>query len=91
MRAIKRWVFYVCRFLGFFELSAWLFRRRLQILCYHGFELLDECAFRPLLFISASTFEKRLRAIAKRGQHVLPLEQAVEINFAVARYPTSPS
>ena len=78
MRPIKCLVLRVCRLLGLFEVSAWLFRHRLQILCYHGFQLLDECAFRPLLFISEATFERRLRRIAERGLRVMPLGDAVD-------------
>ncbi len=78
IRSIKCGILHVCRFLGLFGLSARFFRRRLHILCYHGFEVLDECSFRPLLFISRSTFAERLRRIEEYGMNVLPLEQAIQ-------------
>ena len=67
----------VCEALGLFRASAWAFRKRLPILCYHGFELLEECAFRPQLFMSRKTFEGRLRYIAENGFNVLPLGEAL--------------
>jgi peptidoglycan/xylan/chitin deacetylase (PgdA/CDA1 family) len=78
VRSIKCGILYVCRLAGLFHLSRWFFRRRLQILCYHGFEVLDECSFRPLLFISRQTFADRLRRIQKSGLRVIPLEKAVD-------------
>ena len=66
-----------CEALGLFRVSAWIFRRRLPILCYHGFELLEECAFRPQLFISRETFERRLRYISANGFNVLSLDEAL--------------
>jgi peptidoglycan/xylan/chitin deacetylase (PgdA/CDA1 family) len=77
-KAVKLIFLRTCEFLGLFHVSAWAFRKRLHILCYHGFELQDECAFRPQLFISPTTFEGRLRHIAKRGFAVLPLSEALE-------------
>ena len=76
--AVKLFVIHVSEFLGLFLLSAWLFRKRLHILCYHGFEIQDECEFRPQLFISHATFEGRLRYIAKQGFSVLKLGDALE-------------
>jgi peptidoglycan/xylan/chitin deacetylase (PgdA/CDA1 family) len=76
-KAAKRVLLRVCEALGLFRVSAWLFRKRLSILCYHGFELLEECAFRPQLFISRKTFEERLQYIAAKGFNVLPLNEAL--------------
>jgi peptidoglycan/xylan/chitin deacetylase (PgdA/CDA1 family) len=55
-----------------------LTRRRLKVLCYHGFALADEVRFRPKLFISSSQFEQRLRAIQRYGLRVLKLDEAID-------------
>lgn len=53
-------------------------RGKLQILCYHGFALDDEHAFRPKLFMSAQCFERRMAWLASRGFAVLPLAEALD-------------
>ena len=50
---------FLCKALGLFRLAHWSTRGRLKILCYHGFELLDETRFRPQLFITLAQFEQR--------------------------------
>lgn len=60
-----------------FRLSDLLLARRLHILCYHGFQLQDECSFRPKLFISPELFAARLRYIQARGFKALPLGEAL--------------
>lgn len=77
MREVKCWLFGVCEVLGLFQISRLVYRRRLRILCYHGFQLHDECAFRPKLFVSNATFRRRLGYVRKMGFHVLPLEEAL--------------
>ncbi|MEX1081152.1 MAG: polysaccharide deacetylase family protein [Halofilum sp. (in: g-proteobacteria)] len=69
---------YVSRLLGLFHLSRWLLRKRLLILCYHGFELSDEADFRPALFIRPETFRRRMKMLAERGFTVLPLDEAMK-------------
>jgi peptidoglycan/xylan/chitin deacetylase (PgdA/CDA1 family) len=76
-KAGKLVLLHVCEAFGLFRISAWMSRKRLPILCYHGFELLEECAFRPQLFISRTTFERRLRYLAANGFKVVPLDQAL--------------
>lgn len=71
-----------CRAIGLFRLARWLTRNRLKILCYHGFELDDEAAFRPKLFIKAEKFEQRLDAIEHYGLCVLTLDEAVARLYA---------
>ena len=75
---LKILVLQTCEALGLFQVSARLFRKRLYILCYHGFQIHDECKFRPQLFISASTFERRLQYLKKNDFHVLDLGVALE-------------
>jgi peptidoglycan/xylan/chitin deacetylase (PgdA/CDA1 family) len=76
-KAAKLVLLRACEALGLFRVSAWVFRKRLLILCYHGFQLLEECAFRPQLFMSRTTFESRLRYIVANGFKVIPLGQAL--------------
>jgi peptidoglycan/xylan/chitin deacetylase (PgdA/CDA1 family) len=77
-RAFKCAVLQVCEAIGLFRLTSAFFAHRLHILCYHGFQLRDECQFRPQLFISPGTFETRLRYIAEQGFVVLHLGEALE-------------
>jgi peptidoglycan/xylan/chitin deacetylase (PgdA/CDA1 family) len=76
-RGLKCTFLRVCAALGLFRLTGMLFARRLQILCYHGFQLADECRFRPQLFISEDTFIGRLQHLAREGFVVLPLGEAL--------------
>lgn len=82
MRSLKLTVLFVFRAFGLFMLARWLTRRSLKIICFHGFELDDECEFRPKLFISPQTFDRRLRAIRGRNLQVLPLDEAVRLNYS---------
>jgi peptidoglycan/xylan/chitin deacetylase (PgdA/CDA1 family) len=77
-RNLKLAFLYVCRLVGGFRLARALTRKRLRILCYHGFELVDETSFRNKLFIKSGTFEQRLATIRKMGLKVLSLDAAVD-------------
>ncbi len=74
----KTFVFHICKTIGLFHLSRILMRRRLLILCYHGFQLLDEARFRPTLFMQDSTLKQRLATLQRYRFPVLPLEKALE-------------
>jgi peptidoglycan/xylan/chitin deacetylase (PgdA/CDA1 family) len=78
MRSAKLAVLAICRAVGLFALARWLTRQHLNILCYHGFELVDEAAFRPKLFIRPGTFEKRMAAISRLGFRVVRLDEAID-------------
>ena len=69
---------YMCKYSGLFFLSNYLMRKKLLILCYHGFELNNESQFRPQLFIKRTTFERRLKAIKKSSSVVISLDDAVK-------------
>jgi peptidoglycan/xylan/chitin deacetylase (PgdA/CDA1 family) len=69
---------YIARFLGLFALAQHLTRRRLRILCYHGFSIGDEYQVAPNMFMRRQTFERRMRILKKRRIPVLPLDEAVE-------------
>jgi len=53
-------------------------RDRLLILCFHGFEINDEAAFRPKLFMRQALFKKRLETIGNFDFPVLELPAALE-------------
>lgn len=75
---MKRVICYIAKYLGLFRLCRYLFRRRLTILCYHGFEIDDEASFMPGVFMRQSTFDKRMSRLVEDGYKVLPLGEAVE-------------
>lgn len=78
MRRVKLAVLFVLRALGMFRVAAWITRRRLKILCYHGFALDDETGFRSQLFITPDTFASRLETLQRMGMQVLSLSEAVD-------------
>ena len=64
---------------GLFALARYVTRKRLRILCYHGFSLADEDAFRPGLFIKPETLQRRMQYLSDKGFPVLDLEQALTL------------
>ena len=78
LHRLKLALFFVAKLLGLFRFVSWLTRRRLKILCYHGFALGDEVAFSSSMFISQGTFEARLATVRRYGFKALPLDEAVE-------------
>src|SRR5215469_3174368 len=78
-KKIKLFGLQMCRGLGLFHLvreSGWR-SRRLLILAYHGFSLLDEHLWNPELFLPAAEFESRLASLKAGGYTVLPLGNAL--------------
>jgi peptidoglycan/xylan/chitin deacetylase (PgdA/CDA1 family) len=51
---------------------------RLLILGYHGISLHDENRWRPSLFMPPEVFAERMKAIARMGCNVLPLDIAID-------------
>lgn len=62
---------------GLFSLTQWMYRKRLNILCFHGFSLQHEHAFRPKLFMTSETFAARLSYLQHNKFNVLTLDQAL--------------
>jgi len=77
MASLQAFALYIVRALGGFSLAQRLTRRRLRILCYHGFSVRDEHELAPVMFMRPETFERRLRILRKRRIPVIPLDQAV--------------
>jgi peptidoglycan/xylan/chitin deacetylase (PgdA/CDA1 family) len=69
---------HIVRFLGGFAIAQFLTRKRLRILCYHGFSIGDEHEVLPHVFMRKETFEERLRIIRKRQLPVIALDEAVK-------------
>lgn len=75
---MKLLVYRLAKALGLFGLTRRWFRKRLLILCYHGFETRDEAAFMPGVFMRRETFARRLEILRRGGFRVLPLDEALE-------------
>jgi peptidoglycan/xylan/chitin deacetylase (PgdA/CDA1 family) len=67
----------ISRCTGIFALARILTARNLRILCYHGAALVDEDAFRPGLFMTGPTFERRMQFLTDAGYPVLSLGEAL--------------
>ena len=76
-RCAKLAFYKTSRALGLFRLARRRRRDRLCILCYHGFSSADEHRFRPGLFMTPKTFERRLDYLVANGFQVLELGDAV--------------
>jgi peptidoglycan/xylan/chitin deacetylase (PgdA/CDA1 family) len=83
---LKIGLYNVAKYLGLFSLAKFFNRSNLRILCYHGFETLDESHFRPGLFIRSSTLRNRMQYLRKHGYRLLPLQTAIEL-LAADRLP----
>jgi peptidoglycan/xylan/chitin deacetylase (PgdA/CDA1 family) len=77
-RTLKRLFLYIMRALGAFWLSRRLTRRKLRILCYHGFSLGDEYLYMPQMFMRAETFRRRMAMLERLRIPVISLDDAVD-------------
>jgi peptidoglycan/xylan/chitin deacetylase (PgdA/CDA1 family) len=68
----------LCRAIGLFRLANRVNRKKLCILCYHGFAENGESAFGSRLLIERDTFAGRLEHLKKTRRPVLPLDEAVK-------------
>jgi peptidoglycan/xylan/chitin deacetylase (PgdA/CDA1 family) len=75
---VKKIVLHTCSTFGLFRVARFLTRKKLLILCYHGFSIQDESRFRPKLFINKETFSRRMSLIERNGHPVLPLGEALQ-------------
>ena len=75
---VKQLSLHISKRLGLFSLARLLSPSGLRILCYHGFAMDDEADFRPKLFISPKTFERRLRFLSEKRFPVLDLQDAID-------------
>ena len=76
IRKLKLLCLYLLKATGCFYIARFLTRSALRILCYHGAALADEHVWNPGTFMSAATFQRRMRLLKKLGFEVLPLAEA---------------
>ncbi len=74
----KSHLLYLLRALGGFHLARYLTRKRLRILCYHGFSVGDEFEVMPLMFMRKQTFERRMDTLKRWRFPVIPIDDAVK-------------
>lgn len=74
---LKQVLLHLCKWLGIFHLTSFLYRRRLQILCYHGYSYEDEHAFAPGLFMRPQVFRQRMQWLARNNFNVVGLDEGV--------------
>lgn len=71
----KDTVYKIAKYTGLFQLCRLLTRNEARILCYHGLEIEDECAYVPGLFISPEVFAQRLEKITALKFNVITLQE----------------
>ena len=74
---LQRVALYLIRALGGFSLAQYLTRKRLRILCYHGFSVGDEFTVLPLMFMRGETFDRRMQILKRRRVPVIRLDEAI--------------
>ena len=77
MTCLRDIALHILRAAGGFRVAQFLTRRRLRVLCYHGFSSGDEYEVSPHMFMRAETFERRMGILKRRGTPVIPLDEAV--------------
>lgn len=77
-RATRLAILHVARLCGLFTLARYLTRGKLRILAYHGGSIADEHGFRPVLFMTAATFRRRMAWLVARRYPVLGLDAALQ-------------
>jgi len=75
---MKIFAYTFLKYLGFFKVVKFFFRKKVLILAYHGFEMYDECSFSSgPLFIKKSTLEQRMRYLKNNNFNVVNLSSAL--------------
>lgn len=76
---VKRTALHLLKACGMFMLARRLTRRKLRILCYHGFSIGDQHEFAPILFMRESVFRQRMALLRKLDCRVITLPHAVAL------------
>lgn len=79
MNIMKKIIYYCAKYTGFFWLSRKLFKKRLRILCYHGFTMQEEHQFVPGLFIKPEILNKRMQYLADKKYNIITLQEAYDL------------
>lgn len=74
---IKIYFLTVCKWAGLFRISGFIYRKKLNILGYHGFSYDDEHLYHPGLFLNPATFESRIGWLKKHNFNVFTLDDAL--------------
>lgn len=69
--------FLAAKYFGLFKFCQYQNRRKLNILCYHGFSEKDIGKFNPELFISPERFDKRMKWLKNNGYNIVSLERGL--------------
>lgn len=77
LKLMKLKMYTLLKSFGFFKLSKFLFRDKVLILAYHGFELYNESSFSDKLFIKPSTLDRRMNFLAENNFTVISLKRAL--------------
>lgn len=75
---MKLKIYSLLKIIGFFSVSKFLFRDKLLILAYHGFEVYDESSFSGHLFMKKSTLEQRMEYLKRNNFNILTLSDALK-------------
>jgi peptidoglycan/xylan/chitin deacetylase (PgdA/CDA1 family) len=75
----KNVALYVLKGLGAFWLARRLTRRKLRILCYHGFSVGDQYEFAPILYMRKEVFRQRMRLLRKLNARVVTLSHGIAL------------
>ena len=73
---LKYFILLLAKYSGLFRFFRSKYRKRMRILCYHGFSLKNEEKFVPGLFIKPEIFEARMKYLRDNHYNVISLEEA---------------
>ncbi len=77
-KSLKIFTLHLLKYSGIFAFAKFYYRNSPRIICYHGFNILDEAEFIPGTFIKAETFKERLKLLEKLGSEFIPLEDIIK-------------
>lgn len=77
-KSLKIFTLHLLKYSGIFSFAKFYFRNKPRIICYHGFNILDEAEFIPGTFIKKETFIKRLDLLEKMGCEFIELEDIIK-------------
>ncbi len=75
---LKRTILLIVKYIGLFHVAKFFYRKRIRILCYHGFSLRNEEQFAPGLFIKPEILDQRMKFLRDKGFNVITLDEAYE-------------
>ena len=76
-KALKNILLVLMKYSGIFFLCRKYYRGCPRIICYHGFNIVDESEFIPGTFIRKSTFESRIALLKKLGASFIKLDDVL--------------